>query len=341
MVCRRLPCRLRPRGDDGAGEPAVALEGGVYVWSPGHGTPQRITSCSNVCTQGEFAWSPNDRQVAFVSDVNVYAGPAIEVMNADGSDVHTLCDVKRCGSGLAKPMWSPDGHKLVFSNEGALGTELFGGSPPSPIWIANNDGSKLEKLTQPNCNAGDPQPQGCALDTSPAWSPNGRLIAFSHHRIGLRPATSVEIMRADGSHRHSIYRCGGESCNQTLPLAWTPDGKAIASGPITADDPWVHVTTLAGKTTTIRTCAGGHCVRADGLAWSPNGKQLALWVGGNPPTSGAWVIGRDGTGLHRVADGSVVSRGWQTSGLNGAKAKRSSSLEGTSTCPARSSTGRR
>lgn len=322
----------------------VAFEAGVYVWSPGHGTPQRIASCSEVCTQGEFTWSPDDRKIAFVSDANVYGNPAVEVMNADGSALHTICDRARCGWGLAKPLWSPDSRKLVFSNEGGVGTELFGGSPPSPIWLANADGSGLEQLTHPNCKSSN-VPCGWGLDTSPTWSPNGRLIAFVHYNVGLAPttgpcgpgglppsrrrvrrcappiATSVEVMRPDGSHRHGIYRCGGESCSQTFPLAWAPDGKAIAFEPIAAHDSSVRITTLAGTTTRVGTCSASHCLHPAELTWSPNGKQLAFSAGGSPQTSGVWVMGRNGEAMRRVAAGGQCCLAWVGKvSLNGAKA---------------------
>lgn len=324
-------------GHDNGG---IAFKAGVYVWSPGHRAPSRIASCSDVCSQSFFAWSPDDRRIAFVSgDAWGPGDHAIEVMNADGSGAHAICDHARCGYGLAKPMWSPDSRKLVFSNEGSVGSELFGGSPPSPIWVANADGSGLEKLTQPNCDPSNNRTRGCAVDTGPAWSPNGRQIAFSRSRrvpsTGREPCgrrrcppalpritTSVEVMRADGSHSRTLYRCGGEStCNETLPLAWAPDGKSIAFGPTTARDSSVHLTTLGGKTTAIRTCAGSRCVQPETVVWSPNGTQLAFIAGGSPQASGVWVIGRNGKAMHRVAAGGQCCLAWMRKVVrSGAKA---------------------
>src|SRR5207245_1946302 len=140
------------------------------------------------------------------------------VMNADGSGVHTVCEAKRCGHGLATPLWSPDGGKLVFSNEGpspfrqgACGCSGATGAssatawtPSSSVWIANADGSGLEQLTQPGCKAGQQVRRSCALDAAPAWSPDGKLIAF-------RRGDRVEVMDADGSDVHSISNCS--DCN--------------------------------------------------------------------------------------------------------------------------------
>lgn len=319
------------QSSSGMANGAIAFRAGVYVWSPGHGAPHRIDSCSDPCTQTNFAWSPDNRKIAFIAG-GIYSEPDdLEVMNADGSGVQVICDPKRCGYGLAKPVWSPDGRKLVFSNVGALDTEEFGGSPPSPIWVANADGTGLTKLTQPNCVPGDPQRQDCSFDTSPVWSPNGRLIAYSSNRRGpARPkpfgptgarrylppivTTSIVVMHADGSHPHTIYRCASEKCSETVPLAWSPDGRSVAVGPITAANSSIRIATLTGETTTLSTCSGSKCLHADELAWSPDGKQLAFLA-----DNSVWTIDRNGSSLHQTAGGTCCLAWVGTVSLSGAR----------------------
>jgi Tol biopolymer transport system component len=307
--------RARPGYGVAAGQPAL------YVWTPGSGTAQQIASCSHWCWDGKFEWSPDNRQIAFVRDEkNGYT--AIKVMNADGSGVHTICDVKRCGGYLGGPTWSADGRRLVFS-EGTLGAH--GIEPPGAIWIANADGSGLKQLTQPNCPAVGPlrpSARGCAIDGGPAWSSNGRLIAFTRRSAALpgypqgaapRREPGIEVMRADGSHLHRITTCSGSrdfGCYVYGPIAWAPSGKAIAYTPDVSDQPSsFRITSLAGKTTTIRTCVGSRCMSPVQLTWSPNGKQLAF-VTGFRGTPSVWVIGRDGDGLQRVSRGGHCCLAW-------------------------------
>ena len=130
-------------------------------------------------------------------------------------------------------------------------------------------------------------------------------------------------MDADGAHLHSIYDCSGAFCDQVLPSAWAPDGKALAYAPTTGrvGSPSFRITTLAGKTETIRTCSGSHCVYPGDLAWSPNGKELAFFAGGARPPSRVWVIGRDGTGMRRIAAAGDCCLAWVGNvSLSGAKA---------------------
>jgi TolB protein len=60
----------------------------------------------------------------------------------------------------------------------------------------------------------------------PAWSPDGRQIAFS--RKG-----AVFVMRSDGSRQRLLYRRRGVVANRP---SWSPDGKRIAFGVTAAED---------------------------------------------------------------------------------------------------------
>jgi TolB protein len=59
--------------------------------------------------------------------------------------------------------------------------------------------------------------------TRPAWSPNGRLIAFGQPTRELRgccTVTNLTVMDNNGTHRRLLVKNGGRP-------AWSPDGSRI------------------------------------------------------------------------------------------------------------------
>jgi Tol biopolymer transport system component len=215
----------------------MAVGGGVHL----------IRRCAAECYARDFAWSPDGRRIAFVSNVRSrLTGSAGEVivMNADGSDPRVVCDESRCGQGLEGPRWSPTGARIAFSNQGVIDFPTVG-ILPSGIWVANPDGSAVRKLTQHACSPGHARLRGCFFDSAPAWSPDGSMIAFSrldqHFGTGQKPPlTQLEVMRADGSDRHAIASCTGErgsplpgattrtprSCSRLCPARASRSGRA-------------------------------------------------------------------------------------------------------------------
>lgn len=81
---------------------------------------RKLTSAISTATMYiQPSWSPDGSRIAMVAcnrPVTYAGGPCpgsrIVVMNADGTQPHTLAFAK----GYAKPVWSPDGQMIIFSN---------------------------------------------------------------------------------------------------------------------------------------------------------------------------------------------------------------------------------
>lgn len=95
-----------------------------------------------------------------------------------------------------RPGLSPDGSRLAFAWLGE-------------IWVANIDGSNVERLTTHE-----------ATDSQPLFSPDGNRIAFVSNRTG---SSQIFVMQADGTALRQVTFHTGE-----YSLAdWFPDGKSL------------------------------------------------------------------------------------------------------------------
>ena len=147
-------------------------------------------------------------QVAFASDRS--GTPQIYISNVDGTDLTQLTNVQ---SGACQPSWSPDGSQLVFISpclhrvdtprESYTDTSLF---------TINADGSGLKQLSNVP-----------GADLEPAWSPDGKRIAFTSTRDGNK---QVYLLDVDSQ---SVIRLTQIDVNvENSQPAWSPDGKQIA-----------------------------------------------------------------------------------------------------------------
>jgi Tol biopolymer transport system component len=172
------------------------------------------------------AWSPDGSKIAFVSnrDAPVDATYAnsydIYVTNADGT--REPIRITNQPGNESDLNWSPDGSKLLYVS--TADTPAF----PNPggdteIYAMNPDGSGVSRLTD-----------NTAFDSTPDWSPDGKVIAFSSNRDGKR---AIYKMNADGSGQTKVeYQLPcvydpdpdmGGCVGHSAPV-WSPDGTKIA-----------------------------------------------------------------------------------------------------------------
>lgn len=107
-------------------------------------------------------------------------------------------------------VWSPDGSRLVFVRAVGSGSALF---------VMDADGTDVRRLTTPVRT-----PDGRrSSDQAPAWSPDGRRIAFVSDRTGGEP----EVFRvdADGSDLRRLTRTAAHVSDHNP--TWSPDGRWI------------------------------------------------------------------------------------------------------------------
>jgi dipeptidyl aminopeptidase/acylaminoacyl peptidase len=178
--------------------------------------------------------------------------------------------------------------RLVFARV------LDGGAGGSAIFVVDADGNGLEQLT----------PDPAWREGSPAWSPDGRWIAFDSQRDNALAAvgksvSDVYVMRPDGSDVHRVTRTDapGDGSGVRQP-AWSPGGEQLAVAAEDAEDESRIVVVAPDGSGALAITPGPGDVFP---AWSPDGAWIAFQRDGFE----IWVVRPDGSGLRRVttADG--------------------------------------
>ena len=170
-----------------------------------------------------------------------------------------------------------------------------GGGEHSSISVMNPDGSGRLQLTftQIMCPPPNRPPgYGCGpdqLDYSPAWSPDGKQIAFvrSVSAPNFRYDSDVFVMNADGSDQRRLTLL--LNVHIVSHPAWSPDGSKLAFvGPHTGDY-YSQVYVMNTNGSGLRPVG-----RGVDPAWSPDGSKLAFSYGSlhlmNPDGSGRTQI---------------------------------------------------
>ncbi|MCJ7513025.1 MAG: serine/threonine-protein kinase [Anaerolineales bacterium] len=132
--------------------------------------------------------------------------PQLYLMNADGTDVKQLTDMKE---GACQPSWSPDGERLMYITPCRVNQESYAGSGIVILSLAD-----LATQALPSIAGGG--------DFDPAWSPDGQRVAFTSLREQDRP--NVFVMQLDGSGLASL----SAPLAYESQAAWSPTGSQLA-----------------------------------------------------------------------------------------------------------------
>jgi len=231
-------------------------------------------------TQGPGAsympkWSPDGKQIAYS-----YYDPQTDQINirvidaAAGSEPRQLTNEDR---EIDTFSWSPDSRFLLYHGSQADGTER-------DIYKLEVDTGQVTNLT-----ADSP-----VWDSSPQWSPDGKLIAFVSYRSkDDKTSNDIWVMAPDGTGLVNLTN-NGDIWKDQVP-AWSPDGSKIAffrwSVVASADTPngpsGLWVMNADGSNQKLLNDFASWFYTSS-VVWSPDGKFIAFNYGESDDTD-IWV----------------------------------------------------
>lgn len=210
--------------------------------------------------------SPDGKRILLTSTRGGRTG--VWTVSADGSNPQRICDGDQAD-------WSPDGRAIVFRRN-------------EQIWTRQLAGGSEKRLT----------PEDFPHCSGPAWSPDGKQIAFA---CRWEAGNALFLVDAAGGKPAVLYDKQG-ACKP----AWAPDGKRLVYETET------HIATVDpdGKKNRLVTYFGG--VQRYGR-FSPDGKSIVYCQGASE--RGPWELytipAQGGSPKKLTEDGSDMTPDWK------------------------------
>lgn len=160
---------------------------------------------------------------------------------------------------------------------GGYGERVFGQGNGKIVFSSDRDGNREIYVMEADGSGQRRLTSNSSADDNPAWSPDGRRIAF----ISEISADSydIKLMDPDGTNMaklHSVVRDtrSGSVCGR-VALAWSPDGQRIAF----AENGDLYSIDASGVFPPLRLTHHPYCDSEP--AWSPDGQTIAFVRGYN------------------------------------------------------------
>ncbi len=224
---------------------------------------------TNGSTNNSPQWSPDGRWLLYTSlrgrqhklyVQNTFTGKEIKISNET----------------VIGPRWSPLGNEIALTMSSLHGN--------SELYTMNISTRKLRRLTN-----------NSRIDVSPAWSPDGKKIAFVSDRAGN---THIYVVKSDGS---DIKRLTFKGKNESP--AWSPKGDKIAFARSTNGNFDIWVMNPDG---TQQRQVTSDLHDDEHPSWASNGRNIAFKSDRGGP-SAIYIMKADGTNIVEVAKGSNPS----------------------------------
>ena len=209
------------------------------------------------------------------------------VARSDMSHQRQLTD-EHANSGW--PVWAPTGNRLAIDSD-RTDADPADDHAINDVFVLNADGSGLTKVTDSVGMSGDP-----------AWSPDGRLLAFEADRGDYPTKQGIYVSRPDGSHLRRVSVLPPDA-GFDAAARFSPDGRTLVFTRYRDDgqggeESALFTIRLDGREERRVTPFALH---AGDATWSPDGRTLALEAYPTPSSRGdIYTVRADGSRLRNL-----------------------------------------
>lgn len=293
----------------------------TQIWMiPAQGGEAIAMTSKEFYAASEPRWSPDNKYLSFLA-AQPEGKKQVWTLNRNGGDAQQLTKIKQ---GVAGYEWAPDGKKLLLSIKDPKPEELTpdkeDDKKAKPVII---DRLQFKKDYEGYLDRyrthlyiftpGDSIPvqitSGDFDDKNPAWSPDGKSIAFVSNRTDNQDGNSnsdIWIVSSTNLDRGKTLQQVTTNPNADNTPAWSPDGKYIAYTTIIDTKAMWYATQ---KLAIIPTSGGAYKLLANDLdrninkpKFSLDGKLIYFLIEENG-TSIIGSVGASGENFERVIQG--------------------------------------
>jgi len=171
------------------------------------------------------------------------------------------------------------------------------------IYVMNADGAHQKRLTKNEQSFASLSPSALFFQVEPAWSPNGKLLAFASKRGG---PSHIYVMEAGGNRTRRLTSTTSDDAHPT----WSPDGTHLAF------ERGTHLYVMSSDGADAHRITNDPAAESD-PAWSPKGTWIAYArKGSGMEAKELWLVHPDGSGRHRLTslNATTESPAWSPDG---------------------------